>query len=75
MVIDVHGPQHYRNNTGIPMDSMIYINRIVKAYHKHYLIIPYQFYDSIMANKMETDLKANAMALKKLIDEEMANKA
>jgi len=72
MAIDIHGPQHYRNQTSVPMDSMIYIHRIVKAYHKHYLVIPYQFYDSILTNKTETDLKTHALTLKKLIDAEMA---
>ncbi len=48
MVIDIHGPIHYRNQTFKPMDSMLYINRIIKKYHKNYLVIPYNFYNNIL---------------------------
>jgi hypothetical protein len=48
MIIDVHGPIHYHNQTLLPMDSMLYIDRIVKKYHKNYLVIPYDFYNEIV---------------------------
>lgn len=48
MIIDIHGPMHYRHKSLVPMDSMLYIHRIIKKYHKNYLIIPYTFYDDIL---------------------------
>ena len=57
MIIDVHGPIHFRNQTVLPMDSMLYINRIIKKYHKNYLVIPYQFYDDIIRREAESDVK------------------
>ena len=49
MVIDIHGPIHYRNGTSQPMDSAIYTERIYRNYHKHYLEIPYEFFDTFMS--------------------------
>lgn len=69
MIIDVHGPIHFRNQTLLPMDSMLYIDRIIKKYHKNYLVIPYQFFNDILKREAEQDVKENALMLKKLIDE------
>ncbi len=72
MVIDVHGPSHFKNLTMEPMDSMLYIDRIIRRYHKHYLIIPYTFFDSYMKEGMQEDLSKPAEILKKMIDGEMS---
>jgi hypothetical protein len=48
MVIDVYGPAHYRNGTKEIMDSSLYIDRIVKKYHKHYLVIDYALYNTLI---------------------------
>lgn len=69
MIIDIHGPIHYRNQTSLPMDSMLYINRIIKKYHKNYLVIPYHFYDEIMKREGEKEIRQNAQKLKILIEE------
>jgi len=41
IVIDIHGPSHYTNLTMKIIDSTLYIDRIIKKYHKHYLAIDY----------------------------------
>jgi hypothetical protein len=69
MIIDVHGPIHFHNKTLLPMDSMLYINRIIKKYHKNYLVIPYDFYNEIVSKGSDKEVKENSLKLKKLIDE------
>jgi hypothetical protein len=45
MIIDIHGPPHYTNLTMKPIDSSLYIDRIIHRYHRHYLVIDYTAFD------------------------------
>ena len=45
MIIDIHGPPHYTNLTMQPIDSSLYIDRIIHRYHRHYLVIDYTAFD------------------------------
>jgi len=49
MVIDIHGPSHFTNISMKPIDSTLYIDRIVKRYHKHYIVIDYREFDHFLA--------------------------
>lgn len=48
MVIDVHGPVHYKNGTQELIDSALYSERIYRKYHKRFLSVPFEAYDSFM---------------------------
>ena len=48
MIIDIHGPPHYANLTMKPIDSALYISRIIKRYHKHYVIIDYTQFNAFL---------------------------
>jgi hypothetical protein len=69
MIIDVHGPIHFQNQTLLPIDSMLYIDRIITKYHKNYLVIPYHFYNEIMLRQGEYEVIENSLKLKKLIED------
>lgn len=42
MLIDIHGPCHYLNRTRVPIDSTLYLEKIYRRYHKHFIAISYE---------------------------------
>lgn len=57
MIIDIHGPPHYTNLTMQPIDSSLYIDRIIHRYHRNYLVIDYTAFDQFLtAGAQEADL-------------------
>ena len=71
MVVEIQGPAHYKNMTTELIDSSLYVHRIYRKYHKHFLSIPYDYYDSFLSYGTDQDLKQNAQFLKRLIDNEV----
>jgi hypothetical protein len=53
------------------MDSALYLKKIFKRYHKYYLEIPYEYYDTFLSYGIHEDLKRNSGFLKQLIENEM----
>jgi hypothetical protein len=75
MAIDIHGPSHYTNLTMKPVDSNLYIDRIVKKYHKHYLVIDYTTFNSFLTlGEQDSDMRLAGEKLVRHIDAEL-NKA
>ena len=81
MVIDIHGPVHYLNGTTTPIDSMLYMDRLIRRNHKYYVVIDYRSFDLILTAKRNEDeeefidLEQGAKTLKKLIDLEINKSA
>jgi hypothetical protein len=57
IVIDIHGPLHYKAGTKEPIDSALYVERLYRKYHKRYLAIPYDYYDTILTQGEDFNLK------------------
>ena len=59
------------------MDSQLYTERIYRAYHKHYIAIPYGHYDKILKQDEgvdyfdETQMKKGSNIVLQLLEEEM----
>jgi hypothetical protein len=69
MIIDIHGPSHYTNLTLKPIDSTLYVDRIVKKYHKHYLTIDFTTFNMFLTKgEHESDLKKAGVKLKEHIE-------
>lgn len=84
MVIDVHGPVHYLNLNEKKykdvkaeelkmIDSALYVDRIYRRHHKHYMQIPYKFFDSYLRNEENMQvLNEDAVSMiRGLIEEEL----
>lgn len=67
MVIEIHGPHHYKNGTDLLMDSSIYTDKIFKKYHKNYVSIPYGYYDYVKTYGMNEDYEKGALLLQEII--------
>lgn len=71
MVIDIHGPIHYKNNSKIPIDSLLYTERIYRRYHKHYIDIDYEYFDTFLEKGMDQNLEKGVELLRDRINYEM----
>ncbi len=69
MLLCIDGPNHYRNNSLIPIDSTIYSDKIFKKYHKHLLRLDYKYFDAIFKSPEEFDYKNGAAFLKAKMEE------
>eukprot|EP00347_Sterkiella_histriomuscorum_P004986 403358336 len=67
LIMEIHGPHHYKNNSEQLMDSSIYTERIFRKYHKNYMSIPYYYYDQIKSNGMDEDYEKGSLLLQELI--------
>ena len=73
LLIDLHGPCHYLQGTHTPIDSAMYVDRIYKKYHKHYIAV---HFEKIL---MHTDMEEKSQnecrtVMKDLIDTELRKK-
>lgn len=39
-----------------PIDSALYAERIYRRYHKHYLAIPYKFFDTYLKQQVNAEM-------------------
>lgn len=74
MVIDMHGPVHFRNNgrADVLVDSSLYIDRIYKRYFKHYVVITYK--DVEVLKNSDKDIEKTTQIIKKKIEDELNRK-
>ena len=76
MLIDIHGPCHYLNQTRVPIDSTLYLEKIYRRYHKHFIAISYEHLSLENLKKSleynEESIAAGVAIMKEIIDKEMA---
>ncbi|CDW87882.1 UNKNOWN [Stylonychia lemnae] len=71
MIIEIHGPNHYKNGTSMPIGSATYVERIFRQYHKHFLAVPFQYYNMSLLYGQDEDVAAGMQYIQKLIDAEL----
>lgn len=72
MIINFNGPNHYINGKDKAIGSNIYARRIYKNYHKHFVDIPFQNFETLIKEKTAYDVTYSEKYLKQLIDEELS---
>lgn len=76
MLIDIHGPSHYLNETKVPINSTLYLEKIYRKYHKRYVAISYEYLSLKSLNKRleynEETSAAGVAIMREIIDREMA---
>ena len=76
LIIEIQGPTHYLNDGLLKnhIDSSLYTERIYRKHHKHYLGIPYTFFNSFVMDGSSEDLEKGAAFLRPLIEESIGRK-
>ncbi len=71
LILEIHGPHHYKNGTTEEMDSALYTDKIYRKFHKHFIAVPYEYYNIFLDYGMDEDIDKGSAFLKKFITAEL----